>query len=74
MLTAEIKLVIISIVITYLLTSHGFSPQDGYTAVHAASFKGHTAVAKLLIESQAKLDIKDNVSGNLLVVCMGMGG
>ena len=72
-LTTEIKLVIISIVITDLLTSQGFPPQNGYTPLHAASFKGHTAVAMLLIKSQAKLDIKDNVSGDLLVVCMGMG-
>ena len=72
--TTKIKLVIISIVITDLLTSQGFSPQNGYTALHAASDQGYTAVAKLLIKSQAKLEIKNNVSYKLLVVCMGMGG
>ena len=30
-------------------------------------------MVQLLIESQARLDIKDNVSIELLVACMGMG-
>ena len=30
-------------------------------------------VVQVLIESQAKLDIKNNVSVELLVACMGMG-
>ena len=50
-----------------------FLPQKGYTSLHAASLKGHTAVTQLLIESRAKLDIKNNVSVELLVACMGMG-
>ena len=66
------KVSIVSIVITDLLTSQGFSPQNGYTPLHAACLKGHTAVVKVLIGSQAKLDIKTNVSVDLLVVCMGM--
>jgi ankyrin repeat protein len=47
--------------------------QSGFSALHRASERGHTAVAQLLIESQAKLDIKSNVSVELLVACMGMG-
>ena len=30
-------------------------------------------MAKLLIESQANLEVEDNVSVELLVPCMGMG-
>ena len=48
-------------------------PQRGLTSLHAASENGHRAVVQLLIESQAKLDIKNNASVELLVTCMGMG-
>ena len=41
--------------------------QQGFSSLHFASQEGHTAVAQLLIESQAKLDIKNNVSVELLV-------
>ena len=69
MLTTEIKLVIISIVITDLLTSQGFRyPQNGLTPLHAACLNGHIGVAKLLIDSQAKLEMTDIVSVDLLVV------
>ena len=50
-----------------------FSPQNGQTSLHAASLLCLPAIAKLLIESGAKLDIKTNVSVEVLVVCMGMG-
>ena len=47
--------------------------QNGTTPLHLSCLKGHTAVAKLLIESRAKLEIKNNVSVELLVACIGMG-
>ena len=47
--------------------------QIGATPLHRVCDKGHTAVAKLLIESGAKLEIKDNVSVEVLIACMGMG-
>ena len=49
------------------------SPQFGFSSLHFASFKGHRAMVQLLIESQAKLDMKDNVNIELLVACMSMG-
>jgi ankyrin repeat protein len=50
------------------------SPQNNRsTPLHVACKNGYASIAKLLIESQAKLDIKDNVSVELLVACMGMG-
>ena len=39
-----------------------YSSQDGQTALHYASRSGHTDVVKLLVESGAQLDNKDNVS------------
>ena len=39
-----------------------FSSQDGQTALHHASSNGHTDVVKLLVDSGAQLDHKDNVS------------
>ena len=48
--------------------------QHGLSALHAACLNaGNSAVAKVLIESGAKLEIKNNVSVELLVACMGMG-
>ena len=47
--------------------------QQGDMSLHVAADNGHRAVAQLLIESQAKPDIKNNVSVELLVACMGMG-
>ena len=47
-----------------------FSLQNGHTSLHD---EDHPGVVKLLIESGAKLDIKDNVSVEVLVGCMGMG-
>ena len=55
-----------------LFTNPIFSPQKGYTSLHAASLDGHTTVVQLLINSKAKLDIKDNVSLALLVAHMSM--
>ena len=48
-------------------------PQSGFSSLHFASQEGHRAVVQLLIKSQAKLDIKNNVSVELLVACMYMG-
>jgi ankyrin repeat protein len=48
------------------------SPQNGSTSLHVASLNGHTAVVQPLIESQAKLNIKNHVSVELLLACMGM--
>ena len=39
--------------------------QNGWSALLDACDEGHTAVIQLLIESKAKLDIKNNVSVNL---------
>ena len=50
-----------------------FSPQNGLTPLHAASLQCHPAIVQLLIESEAKLEIKNNVSVEVLVGCMGMG-
>ena len=50
-----------------------FSPQNGHTSLHGASMRCHPAIAKVLIESGAKLKIKNNVSVEVLVGCMGMG-
>ena len=36
-------------------------PQSGNTALHLAALKGHEAVAKLLIDRGAKIDIADKV-------------
>ena len=36
--------------------------QNGDTALHGASFKGHTDVVRLLITRGATVDIKDKVS------------
>ena len=47
--------------------------QNGTMPVHYASEKGHTAVVQLLVEYKTKLDIKNNVSVEVLVTCMGMG-
>ena len=47
--------------------------QNGSTPLHWACDGGYTAVAKLLIDSGAKLEIKSNVSILFLVACMGMG-
>ena len=35
--------------------------QDGWTALHKASEKGHSRVVKLLIAAKAQVDIKDKV-------------
>ena len=39
-----------------------FFPQLGNTPLHRAAEKGHAEVVRQLLLSQAKLDIKDNVS------------
>ena len=46
------------------INMHYITPptQSGLTSLHCACDEGHTAVVQLLIESQAKLNIKDNVS------------
>ena len=41
------------------------SPQYGYTALHWASKKGHPEVVKLLVQSHASVNIKNNVSTEL---------
>ena len=57
-----------------LFIIQGFAPQNlGESSLHCACKNGHTNVAKLLINSQADLQIKNNVSVDLLVPCMGMG-
>ena len=39
-----------------------FSPQYERTPLHYASKKGHPAVVKLLVQSHASMNVKDNVS------------
>ena len=39
-----------------------FSPQSGDTALHKASWNSHLGVIKLLLESHANVNVKDNVS------------
>ena len=69
--TIKPRLLIASIVFIIIMIE--IFPQSGSSSLHFASHEGHTAVVQLLIESQAKLDIKSNVSVELLVACMGMG-
>ena len=38
------------------------SPQYGSTALHIASINGHPEVVKLLLQSHADVNVKDNVS------------
>ena len=74
MLTARIRLLIASIVFIFLFTKQGFSPQNlGNSPLHCACLNGHTNVVRLLLEAQADLQIKNHVSVDLLVPCMGMG-
>ena len=47
--------------------------QDGHTPLHRACDRDHLAIVNLLIELGAKLEIKNNVSTEVLVACMGMG-
>jgi ankyrin repeat protein len=60
--------IIISIVVVIVPVVHYvlLPTQSGLTSLHCACDEGHTAVVQLLIESHAKLDIKDNVSIELL--------
>ena len=39
-----------------------FSPQYGNTALHLASRNGHPEVVKLLLQSHADVNVKNNVS------------
>ena len=45
-----------------LLTKQTFVSQDGWTALHHASSKGHANVVNLLIHSDAQREIKNKVS------------
>ena len=47
-----------SVTIAFIL----FSPQNGDTALHKASRYGHPEVVKLLLQSHADVNVKDNVS------------
>ena len=49
---------VISVTIAFIL----FSPQYGDTALHWASIKGHPEVVKLLLQSDADVNAKNNVS------------
>jgi hypothetical protein len=62
MSTTKQRLLIASII--FIMITIEISPQSGFSSLHFASQNGHTAVVQLLIESQAKLDIKNNVSVN----------
>ena len=42
-----------------------FSSQYDRTALHYASLKGHPVVVKLLVQSHASMNVKDNVSTEL---------
>ena len=50
-----------------------FPQKFGNSSLHLAYMNGYTNNAKLLIESGATLEIKNNVIVEVLVACMGMG-
>ena len=50
-----------------------FPQKFGNSSLHLACMNGYTNITKLLIESEAKLEIKNHVSVEVLVACMGMG-
>ena len=71
MSTTKLRLFIASI--EFIIIISEIFPQSGFSSLHYAAQNGHRAVVQLLIKYQARLDIKDNVSVELLVACMGMG-
>ena len=61
--TSIIKMlyVIIVTIIAFILLK-SISPQYDSTALHYASLKGHPEAVKLLVQSHANMNVKDNVS------------
>ena len=43
--------------------------QDGETALHQAALNGHTAVATLLVDRGASIDLTNNVSHTVCMMC-----
>ena len=57
-LSARVNDTVISVTIAFIL----FSLQSGDTALHEASRYGHLEVVKLLLQSHADVNVKNNVS------------
>ena len=68
----KIRLQIALVLLIHLLKNM-HTQNFGNSSLHQACMKGYTDITKLLIESGAMLEIKDNVSVEVLVACMGMG-
>jgi ankyrin repeat protein len=50
------------VTIAFITLKNVFPSQNGYTALHWASEEGHPKVVKLLVQSHANVNVKDNVS------------
>ena len=60
--TSIIKMVYVIIVTIAFILLMSVSPQYDRTALHWASENGHRAVVKLLVQSHANVNVKDDVS------------
>ena len=60
--TSIIKMVYVIIVTIAFILLKSVSPQYDSTALHYASLKGHPEAVKLLVQSHANMNVKDNVS------------
>ena len=60
--TSIIKIVYVIIVTITFKILKNVSPQYGYTPLHRASEKGHPEVVKILVQSYANVNVKNNVS------------
>ncbi len=52
----------IPLLVLYCSINSLVSVQDGWTALHMASQKGHCEVVRILLEAKANVHVKTNVS------------
>jgi ankyrin repeat protein len=57
----SVLFVVLPIIYCMLIFVVLFRPQEGYTALMAASYKGHTAIVRLLLKGGADVSIKNKV-------------